>query len=96
MITSVPTSLTASTFSGSSPDMRGSRTNKSRGAMIADDPAKRTMNPTDAVTLPLAIVVHGGPKGAPGQTARIKKPADTIGNARSNNNKTTVTTGTHT
>ena len=52
-----------------------------QGRHGADEAARRAISPTDAPAFPLAIVVQGGPNGAPGQTARIRKPAETIGSA---------------
>ena len=63
---------------------------------MADEPASSTINPTAAATFPLASLVQAGPKGAPGQTARMRNPAATVASAGWNkSNKPTVTAGTH-
>ena len=61
--------------------MSGKRRCKSTGAAIADEPASSTINPTAAATFPLASLVQPGPKGAPGQTARMRNPAGTVASA---------------
>ena len=46
---------------------------------MADDPARITINAAETVRFPRAIAVIGGPNGAPGQDARIRNPAATMG-----------------
>ena len=60
------------------------------------DPAKIPINPTATAMFPFAIAAKGGPYGAPGQTARMRNPAATIGWASNRNNKPTVAAGTQT
>src|SRR4051794_39412198 len=92
----VTTMLVASNFNGSSGETNGARKYRSIGAMIADDPARITINPTATATFPLASAVKAGPNGAPGQTARIRIPAATIGWGSNRSNRPTVTAGTQT
>jgi hypothetical protein len=64
MANKVPTIFSTSTFSDSHPNVKGSRPCKSSGAMIAEDPGRITINPSDTATFLLAIPAKGGPYGA--------------------------------
>jgi len=57
----VPIILTTLIVSGVSPATRGSKNWRSRGATMADEPARMTIKPTETGTFPLAIAVRGGP-----------------------------------
>ena len=46
---------------------------------MADDPARITIKAAATARSPRAIAVIGGPNGAPGQDARIRNPAATMG-----------------
>ena len=63
--------------------------------MIADEPARTTIRPTATATLARAIPANGGPKGAPGQTARMRKPAATAGLASNQISSAIATSGTN-
>jgi hypothetical protein len=49
--------------------------------MMAEEAARITIKPTARLTFPFAIELKGGPYGAPGQTAAVRKPAEIIGAA---------------
>ena len=74
--------------------IRVRRTLNKAGDRNADKLARINIKLIAQGTSPLAMAVIGGPKGAPGQTARIKKPAETMGWAWNKSSKPTVTAGT--
>ena len=78
----------------SPPDTQGSSTCNSTGETIADDPARTTIRPTAIDTFARAIAANGGPNGAPGQTARMRKPAATGGLASNNISSAMAAAGT--
>ncbi len=78
----------------SPPEIHGSSSCNSSGEMTADDPARITISPTAIGTFARAIPAKGGPKGAPGQTARMRKPAATMGSASNQTSRPTATAGT--
>lgn len=78
----------------SPPDTHGSSRCSSTGETIADDAAKITIKPTATGTLARAIPANGGPKGAPGQTARMRNPAATAGLAANKMSSTMAAPGT--
>jgi hypothetical protein len=63
---------------------------------MVDDPARITINAAETARFPRAIAVNGGPYGAPGQVARIRNPAATMGWAWNRSNRPTATAGTQT
>ena len=66
------------------------------GDRRADSPARINIKPIAEGTLPVAMAVIGGAKGAPGQTARIRNPTETVGLVWKRRSKPTVTAGTST
>jgi hypothetical protein len=53
-------------------------THKRRGAAMVDAVARITIKAAARARFPGAIAVIGGPNGASGQDARIRKPAATM------------------
>src|SRR5581483_10211717 len=49
------------------------------GERMAESPARITICPMAYGTSPRASAANGGPTGAPGQTARMRNPIETIG-----------------
>ena len=61
-----------------------------------EDNTSITINPTATATFPLATAATGGPYGAPGQAARTRNPAPTMGWGSKRSNRPTVAAGTKT
>src|SRR5262245_54546135 len=66
------------------------------GESRAESPARTTICPIALGTSPRAIAAKGGPTGAPGQTARMRNPTDTIGLVSKEYKRAIVASGTST
>jgi hypothetical protein len=74
--------------------MRCKRKLNRSGTRIAEEDAKIAINSTETETLPVAIAVSGGAKGAPGHTATRRNPTATSGLAWNRDKSRRVVPGT--